>query len=78
MGFTSSRHDDDVWIKPREDSHDCIVTHAGDFIVVTKDSASCIKKIRKYSILDPKERWIIFLVMALEEKEWCVGCTSQH
>ena len=47
MGFASTRHDNNVWIKPREDGCDYVATHVDGFIFVAKDCAKHVDQIKK-------------------------------
>lgn len=55
MGFTSSRADQDVWLRPREDrsGYDYICTHVDDFTIAAKDPAHWMSLIQaQYVVKD--------------------------
>ena len=69
MGYNPARHENNVWIKPREDVYVCIENHVDDFMLVAKDSTSCIIKIKETLNLRSEGEMDYFLVTMLEEKE---------
>ena len=47
MGFAPTRHDNNVWIKPREDGYNYIATYVDDFVIVAKDSKKHVDQIKQ-------------------------------
>ena len=62
-------HENNAWIKPRKDGHDCITTHVEDFIVVAKDSDSHINKIKETINLRSKGEMSYFLGYDIRRKK---------
>ena len=73
MGFTLTRHDNDVWIKPRGDGYDCVSTHADDFIVVATDSRKCVDQIKQTFNLRSEGNIDYFLVHNVRIKRMVCG-----
>ena len=48
LGFTPSRYDRDVWLRPREekDGYDYVCTHVDDFKIVARDPDKWLKYIQ--------------------------------
>ena len=76
MGFTLTRHDANVWIKPREDGCNFIATHVDDFIVVAKDSKKCADQIKKTFNLRLESKINYFLVHEIRRKKNGLWATS--
>ena len=51
MGFTPSRTDYDLWIKPKGDHYEYVTTYVDDILVFSKDPMSIIEEIRKTFML---------------------------
>ena len=82
MGFTPTRYDNNVWIKPREDGCNFIATHVDDFIVVAKDSKKHSDQIKKALNLSSECSIDFFLGHDIRQKNngsWATSAkTSVH
>jgi len=47
MGFTPSKADPDVWMRPNGDTYDYIAVYVDDLLIAAKDPASIIKELRE-------------------------------